>query len=166
MKKLLSLVFAFTLIFVGCDSATTSSEESSENTYVIGDVVEVGDVEYTVNSISTEKVIGSEYLNAEAKGTFLVVNLTVKNNGNEELLVDSSFFNLINGDKEFTSDSSASIYANEDTNFFLDFVNPDLSVTGNVVFDVSDETIASEELQLEVQTGFFGTETAVIYLNK
>ncbi len=166
MKKIISILFAAMLFFVGCDSVATSTEEKTESKYILGDVVKVGDVEYKVNSISTEKELGGEYLNTKAKSTFLVVNITVKNAGNEELMVDSSFFNLVNGEKKFESDSTASIYANEDTGFFLEQINPDLSVTGNIVFDVSDETISSEELQLKVQTGFFGTETELIYLNK
>lgn len=144
----------------------SDENEKEETVYHVGDIVIVGDVEYVVNSISTSKSVGSQYLSAEAKGTFLIVNVTVKNNGNEELMVDSSFFTLINGEKKYESDSTAGIYANENADFFLEYVNPDLSLTGNVVFDVSDEIISSEELQLKVQTGAWGTETELIYLNK
>ncbi len=170
MKKIIGLICAFTLVFAACDvessdSNSTDSKESSNN-YSVGDVVKVGDVEYTVNSISTSKEVGSSFLTEQSKGTFLVVNLTVKNNGSDELMVHSSLFNLVNGDKEYASSGTASIYANENADFFLEMVNPDLSLTGNVVFDISDETIESKDLQLKVQTGIFGTETELIYLNK
>lgn len=150
-------------------SEKTTSEKKEEKevkTYHVGEVVNVGDVEYVVNSISTAKTVGSDYLNATSKGTYLVVNVTVKNNNSKVLTVDGSLFTLVNGEKEFESDSTAGLYANETSTFFYENVNPDLSTTGNVVFDVSDETISSAELQLRVQTGVWGTETENIYLNK
>lgn len=178
MKKILMLTLSIISMFslVGCEETNSSDSETSNNnkaeekeeavTYHVGDVVVVGDVQYTVNSISTQKEIGSEYLKETAKGTYIVINVSVTNNGNEELMIDSSLFNLINGEKEYSADSTAGLYANQDVSFFLENINPDLTLTGNVVFDVTDEVIASEELQLQVQTGFWGTETELIYLNK
>lgn len=147
----------------------TSSEKTTKNeekSYHVGELVVVGDVEYIVNSISTAKTVGGEYLSSNSKGTYLLINVTVKNNGNKELYVDGSLFKLVNGEKEYDSDSSAGMYANESGTFFLENINPDLSTTGNVVFDVSDETISAEDLQLRVQTGAWGSEKELIYLNK
>lgn len=127
----------------------------------IGEVVKVGKVEFTVNSTSTAKNVGGEY-GQNAQGTYLLVNVTVKNTGNESITTDTSFFQVKAGEKTYDADSTASIYANEATDFFLQQVNPDLSATGVVVFDVSDELIANPELMLQVQTGFFGTETGLI----
>ncbi len=151
------------------DKKTEEKQEEKQEeavTYHVGDVVTVGDVEYTVNSISTQKEVGNDYLKETAKGTYIIINVSVTNNGNEELMVDSSLFTLVNGEKEYGTDSGAALYVNEDASFFLENINPDLTLTGNIVFDVSDEVIASEELQLQVQTGFWGTETELIYLNK
>lgn len=146
------------------EETTKKSEE--ETTYHIGDKVVVGDVEYVVNSIKTEKSVGTDYLKVDSKGTFLIVNVTVKNNGDKELYVDSNLFSLMNGEVKYESDSNAGIYANESNTFFLETINPDISTTGNVVFDISDDAIKSEELQLKVQTGVWGTESQLIYLNK
>lgn len=131
----------------------------------IGEMIQVGDVEFTVNGVSTAKNVGGEW-GSNSQGTYLLVDLSVKNVGNEAITTDSSFFQLKSGDKTFDADSGASIYANPDTNFFLQQVNPDLAATGVVVFDVSDEVIANPELLLQVQTGFFGTETGVIKIGK
>lgn len=131
----------------------------------IGEVVKVGKVEFTVNSTSTAKNVGGEY-GQNAQGTYLLVNVTVKNSGNESITTDTSFFQLKAGEKTYDADGTASIYANEATDFFLEQINPDLSATGVVVFDVSDELIANPELTLQVQTGFFGTETELIKISQ
>ncbi|WP_025783329.1 DUF4352 domain-containing protein [Sporosarcina sp. D27] len=140
-------------------------EKKEEKVAGIGEVVKVGKVEFTVNSTSTAKNVGGEY-GQNAQGTYLLVNVTVKNIGNESITTDTSFFQIKAGEKTYDADSTASIYANEATDFFLQQVNPDLSATGVVVFDVSDELIANPELMLQVQTGFFGTETGLIKIGQ
>lgn len=131
----------------------------------VGDTVKVGDVEFTVNSTSTAKNVGGEW-GANSQGTFLLVNVTVNNAGNEAITIDSSFFALKAGEKTYDADGSAGIYANDGTGFFLEKINPDLSATGVVVFDVSDEVINNPELQMQVQSGFWGTETGLINIAK
>lgn len=127
----------------------------------VGEAINVGGVEFTVNGSSTATNVGGEY-GQNSQGTFLVLDVTVKNVGNEAITTDSSFFTLKSGEKTFDADGTAGIYANTDSNFFLEQVNPDLSATGYVVFDVSDEVLANPELMLQVQTGFWGTETGLI----
>ena len=56
-------------------------KEPKEKTYGIKDTLKVGDVEYTVNGIETTDTIGDEYLNQKAQETYLIVSVTVKNNG-------------------------------------------------------------------------------------
>lgn len=131
----------------------------------IGETIKVGDVEFTVNKISTAKNIGGEY-GSNAQGTYLLANVTVTNLGNEAITTDTSFFQLKAGEKTYDADSVASISADMELNFFLQQVNPDLSRTGTVVFDVSDALIANPDLMLQVQTGFFGTETGTIKIGQ
>lgn len=100
----ITLVATSLLLASGCSSDSSSDNKSEAVTYHVGETVVVGDVEYLVNSISTAKSVGSDILGAQSKGTFLIVNITVKNNGNEELLVSGDLFTLINGDKKFESE--------------------------------------------------------------
>ncbi|WP_437389017.1 DUF4352 domain-containing protein [Priestia filamentosa] len=150
------------------DKQTTKDE--SKKSYGVGDTVEVGDMVYTVNGKEITSQVGPAVLPTEAKGKFLVVDLKVKNNGDKAVTVDSSFFKLKHGDKTFDADSAASMSANqgEDGNiknsFFLEQLNPDLEMGGKVVFDLSPETVEASDLQLQVQTGAFGTQTEVINL--
>lgn len=142
---------------------TVEETEQEEKAFTIGEVVNVGKVAYTVNSVETATNVGGEY-GQNSKGTYLVVNVTVTNNGDEALTVDNSLFKLVNDGKEYDSDTAAGMYANEDVSFFLESVNPELSLTGNLVFDVSDTVINSSTKQLKVSTGFWGTETELINL--
>lgn len=129
--------------------------------YGIGEVVKVGDVEFTVNKTSTAKNVGGQF-GSNAQGTYLLVDVTVTNKGNEAITTDTSFFKLKAGEKTYEADSTASMHTDMELKFFLQQVNPDLSNTGTVVFDVTDEVIANPELKLQVQTGFWGTETGEI----
>lgn len=131
----------------------------------IGEVVKVGDVEFTVNSTSTAKNVGGEW-GSNAQGTYLLVNVTVTNKGNEAITTDTSFFKLKAGEKTYEADSTASMHTDKDLKFFLQQVNPDISNTGTVVFDVTDEVIANPELKLQVQSGFWGTETGEIKITQ
>lgn len=150
----------------------TSSSESEVTTDTqkeqivgIGEVLRIGDVEFTVNSVKTASNVGGEY-GSNAQGKYLIVNTTVKNVSNEAITTDSSFFKLLSGEKTYEADSTAAIYANQDVNFFFEQINPDISLSGNVVFDVSNEVISNPDLLLQVQTGFFGTQTGEIKIGQ
>jgi len=118
---------------------------------------------FTVNEISTTNEIkdASGYLSykPESEGAeFLVVNVTVKNDGKESITTDSSFFKLNKGDVVY---SPTTIITTDSKFFLFDGINPGLAKTGNVLFEIPE---ASLDLSLTVQTGFWGTETGVIDL--
>ena len=127
----------------------------------IGEVVKVGDV---VNSKSLSQNVGGEF-GKNANGIYLILNVTVKNNGKKSITVTDDFFKLLKDDTEYSTDSTAGIYANQEAKFFLSELNPENSITGNVVFDVNTETADASGLQLQVQTGVFGTQRGKISLD-
>lgn len=150
-------------------STTTQKETKKEEkkTYGLNQDVQVGDVLYNVHGVEVSKSVGEGYSKTDAKGTFVIVSLTVTNKGDEAITVDSKFFTLLNGSKKYESESMATITANQtsyNSDFFLDKVNPDLSIEGKVVFDVSEEVANSTSKQLQVQTGTFGTQKDIINL--
>lgn len=153
------------------ETTSSSKTNSSKKAYKIGDQVTVGKMQYTVNSISTAKSVGPSALPATAKDTYLVIDLAVKNNGDKSVTVDSSFFKLIDGKKEFKADASGSMSANQDesgtitNSFFAQDLNPGVQMQGKIVFDISAEQANSQTNQLQVQTGAFGTQTALIDLH-
>ncbi|KXT72614.1 large hypothetical protein [Streptococcus sp. DD10] len=147
------------------ESASSSRETPTVTpSYKIGDLVKVGDMEYIVNSRTTAQNVGGEF-GVNANGTYLVLNITVRNTGNKAITVTDSFFKLLKENTEFEVDSTAGIYANEDADFFLSDVNPGSSITGNVIFDVTTEVANDPGVILQVQTGFWGTQKGKIQLN-
>jgi hypothetical protein len=138
----------------------TKKEEPKEVTVGKGQPLKVGDVTFTVTGTSTATNVGGEY-GVKAQGQFLILDVIVKNEGKEAITTDSSFFKLKSGDITYDADGTAAVYANEDNNFFLQKVNPGLENKGKVVFDIPAD---ATNLQVQVQTGFWGTETGVINL--
>ncbi|WEA46856.1 DUF4352 domain-containing protein [Priestia aryabhattai] len=151
-------------------SGGDSKQEAKKSSYTMGQEVKVGDMNYTVNDKSTADQVGPSSLPEKASQKFLVVDVKVKNNGKEAVMVDSSFFKLKRGGKTYEADAAASLSANqgEDGNitnsFMAQDLNPDSEMSGKVVFDLAPEVAEATDLQLQVQTGAFGTETELINL--
>lgn len=153
------------------DSSKDEKEDKEKEEIVgINTPLEVGDAVFTLNGVSLADQVGPSVLPTKASGKYVVLDVTYKNNGNKAVTIDASFFKLKRGEKTYESDSAASISANqgEDGNiqnsFFLQEVNPDMEIKGKVVFDLAPEVAEATDLQLQVQTGIFGTETGMIKL--
>ena len=191
MKKLLSIVFVLVLaigVLGACGDTSTASgsaddgktketatkdsgdkkpekkKEKKDETKKIGQPLKVGDVVFTINSVKTAQSVGGEF-GTKAQGKYIILNVTVKNEGKEAVMTDSSFFKLVNGDTKYDADGAASMMANDDAQFLAQNVNPGVSNKGNVAFDVPKD-LKPEDLVVQVQTGFFGTETGKIKLQK
>lgn len=143
------------------DTKTATKEE--KKTYKIGDVVNIGKMEYTITNMETTQTLGGEYLNTQANGTFVVITMTIKNNGDKATSVSPSYFKLLSDGKEFETSTDGMIYL-QDGALIYESLNPDVSKTVKIAFDVSPETANAANLQLQLQTGAFGTEKDVINL--
>lgn len=140
-------------------------EEEADEVVGVGEPLEVDGVEFTVNEWYQADTVGSDFMVSEANDTYIVMNVSVVNNQNEAITIDSNFFKIIEGERVFEPDSSASMDANDDgIGLFLEEINPGSSRTANVVFDVTQDVVDSTEKQLQVQSGFWGTETGIINL--
>ena len=148
----------------------SSPKKSEKQVFGIGQDVTVGKVVYRVDGKEVADTVGNEYLNSTAKGKFLVLSVTVTNNGDKAITVTDDFFKLYKGKTEFKADTTATMYANQAANgdsaaFFLQELNPESTLSGKVIFDVSEDTINDPSTQLQVQTGIWGTQTEKINLN-
>jgi hypothetical protein len=116
--------------------------EKAGETATIGQPVRDGKFEFVVQKIrcGVDKV-GNQYLNEKAQGQFCLVTLTVRNIGNEPQTF-SDFDQLAYDSKarEYKPDTEAGIYANEDTNVWLNEINPGNKITGVLVFDIPGGT--------------------------
>lgn len=146
------------------ESNSTEKKSVAQAMPKISEVTKVGDVEYIVNSKSVSQNVGGEY-GKTANGSYLILNVTVKNSGKKSITVTNDFFKLLKGDTEYETDSVAGMYANEEGKFFLSELNPENSITGNVVFDLNAETANASGLVLQVQTGVWGTQKGKINLD-
>lgn len=139
--------------------------KKKETTVKIGQPLEVGKVTFTVNDVKTADSVGGEF-GQKAQGQYIILSISVKNGDKKAITTDSSFFKLKKGDTEYEADGAASIFANDQSaNFLVQQVNPGIENKGNVVFDIPKD-IKPADLTLQVQTGFFGTETGIIKLTK
>lgn len=139
-------------------------QKEEAKTAKIGDTLKVGKVEFVVSKKSTANKVGPEMLEKKANGTFLILDVSVKNNDKESITTDSSFFKLKANGKTYEADGEATIYANDNNNFLAQDVNPDVTVKGKIVFDVPADVAKSNDLKLQVQTGFWGTQKGTIEL--
>ncbi|HIX69293.1 MAG TPA: DUF4352 domain-containing protein [Candidatus Enterococcus stercoravium] len=152
------------------EAEATKESEPEEKTYKIGDKVTVGSVDYVINSKEVKDSVGGEYSAQTAKSKYLVLDVTITNNGDKAITIADDFFKLYKGKTEFKSDSTASIAANQEggstgLDFFYQELNPESNLTGKVVFDVNEDTINDPSTQIQVQTGAWGTQTGRINLN-
>ena len=108
-----------------------------------------GKFEFTVTKVECGKAkVGGTYLNKAAQGQFCLVTINVKNIGNEARTLDSSSQEASgpNGVK-YKADGVASMYANPNSEVFLNEINPGNQVVGIVVFDIpKDSKIIGLEL--------------------
>lgn len=151
------------------ETASTPKEEPKKEEKKlagIGEPLKVGDVVFTVHGTSTASSVGGEF-GQKAQGTYLIVDVTVKNEGKKAITTDSSFFKLKVGDTEYEADATADPFVNQNGGgFFLQQVNPGVENKGKIVFDVPADVASSKDLILNVQTGVFGTEQGQIKLAK
>jgi hypothetical protein len=165
------IVVIIAIIAVVMGGGDTDSNKDETKNAKIGEKVKVDDLEYTVNSVQTANSVGNQYVSSNADGKYIVADVTVKNNGDESITIDTELFKILNGDATNGADSSASTDANtsasdpSDIGFFLEKLNPGNEKTGKVVFDVSEETAQSDETKMQVKSGIFGNQKANINLN-
>ncbi len=103
----------------------------------LNQAVRDGKFEFTVKKVKCGvKSVGGDFLETKAQGQFCLVTMKIKNIGTEAQTFDASSQEAKNGEVTYKADGTASLYANEDPNTFLNEINPGNSVTAIVVFDI------------------------------
>ncbi|WP_407320110.1 DUF4352 domain-containing protein [Isoptericola halotolerans] len=127
----------------------------------LGDPVRDGKFEFTVTELEDDvQQIGDDFLNEKAQGRFLLVHVTVENIGDEAQYFDGDSQKLVDTKgRTHSADTGAAIYL-DDSNSFLNEINPGNSVDGVVVFDLpADASAATLELHDSMFSG--GVEVSV-----
>lgn len=104
----------------------------------IGEPARDGKFEFTVKKVKCGVTkVGNDFLNATAQGQFCLVTVHVQNIGKEPRAFSDSNQKAYGADgAEFSTDSSAGLYANENADTFFNEINPGNEVTGVLVFDI------------------------------
>ncbi|MDK4264290.1 DUF4352 domain-containing protein [Staphylococcus warneri] len=170
------LVF-FILIIIGIVALTFSMNggfkhhATGTKNYKIGDTIKNGDLEVKVKSIENTKAVGPSIAPTNAKDTFVVADVSIKNKGDKALTIDSQMFKLKSGDKSFEADATGSVSANQSddgsitNSFFLEQINPDSTAEGKVVFDVSEKVANTKDKKLEITSSLFSTKSITVDLS-
>jgi hypothetical protein len=119
----------------GEDAAALAEEYGS---VVDGPPVVDGSFEFTVGVLQQglAEVGTEEALKANAQGEFVVIDLTVKNIGDEAAIFSDSLQRLFDTDgNEYSGDSTAGMYM-QNNDFWFAGVNPGDQIQGRLVFDV------------------------------
>lgn len=104
----------------------------------IGDAVRDGKFEFVVSRVDCSATsVGPEYLKRTAKGKYCVVSLSVRNiAGGSQYFLGRAQKAFDAAGNTYRNDEIAGIYANHDTQTFLEKLEPGERVAGELVFDV------------------------------
>ncbi|WP_194793125.1 DUF4352 domain-containing protein [Raineyella fluvialis] len=140
--------------------AVAPAAKQEEKLAGLNEAVDAGDLQYTVTKVQKGvSKVGSDYLNQSAQGQYVLVSVNVKNTGKSSKTFDSNLVKLYDKDAiEYSSDSTAEIYANDQNHTFLEQVNPGNTVKGLLVFDIPKDV---QPTQLGVRGGMFGAEKKI-----
>jgi hypothetical protein len=104
----------------------------------IGTVVRDGNFEFVVKSLKCGvPSVGDASLGATAQGQFCLVTLSVKNIGSDpQTMIDSNQTVLSATGAKFEPSTTAELYANPSSNFFVTDINPGNAMSGVLIYDV------------------------------
>ena len=114
-----------------------SQPAAGQATVGLNTAVRDGKFEFTVTAVQPGPArIGTDVLGATAQGQFVLVHLSVRNIGDVAQTFDGGSQKLFDAPgREFSADSAAAIYLDESQSF-LNEINPGNAVAGIVVFDI------------------------------
>lgn len=170
--KLLTGIIVVIVLIVALSSASSETDTTSNNTSDsdatsetateeapaeaanagLNEAVHDGQFEFVVKSLECgkEEVVHPETdaIRDQAQGQFCLLNLSVKNIGDEQQYFSDSDQKLLNSaGQEYSADSSATITLGGNSDAFFSQINPGNSVEGTLVFDIpKDQTPVVAEL--------------------
>lgn len=128
----------------------------------IGEAVTDKDLSFTVSEIKTASSVGNSYTKKDAQGIFTIVTVKIANNTKETKTIDSSAFQIVDSqgrkfDRSIEGQTAKGMSQGQ-VDLFLQQVQPSLSVTGDVVFDIPKDATG---LKLLVKGSLFSSGTEI-----
>jgi len=119
-----------------------SEEKAPPKMAGLNELVQDGDLAFTVKSVEKAKTLGNQFSKKTAQGTFYVITLKVENKGKKTTTFDSSMAKVKDDqEREFERSidgQTAKSMEEGKTDMFLQQIQPSLSVTGDLVFDLPE----------------------------
>lgn len=132
----------------------TKKEKKKEQKkqFTVGQEVRVGKLSYVVKDVEETKKISNVLGDKTTEGKFAILELTIKNHDKKARMADTSMFKVKTSDgTEYSADTELDMYVNDNgIGFFLEDINPNLSKTGKVVFELPGN---AKKYNLEVSSG-------------
>ena len=121
----------------GAEQTTESAEESVAS---IGDAVTVGDVQWIVTKAEWSDILVSRW--GDQEGTFVILNLDLSNNSNQDLRLATPFMAVVDSEgREFEPDINIQFFhVWGDENMFVGKVEPGTTKKGMVIFPVDPDS--------------------------
>lgn len=118
------------------------------------------DVTIKIGAVETKDTVGNDYVNEKAQGIFKVVEIALTNNQKDAITIDANSFKLVDDKgREFTYSTEAqtalAMENGGNMDFFLKKLNPGLTQTGKIVFDVPQDATG---LTMKARGGMLGKE--------
>lgn len=128
------------------ENVASETEQSTENTDVaIGTEGNIGELTLIVNSVSEAESISvadGMFGYKPDSGKYAIVNVTIKNSTKESKSLLLNYFKLIGPDE---AKYVATIITMADEKYItIDTINPNLDITGNLVFEIPKDLAASD----------------------
>ena len=122
----------------------TSSKKEEEETVGIGQLLTVGDVQWTVTDANyTSQLVQqgvSPNMAKSEQGNFVVVDFDFTNNGNEAVTLDNESLALIDSQgRESKTSADTSVYVPRERRLFLERMNPGVAKQGTAIFQVAPD---------------------------
>ncbi|MBK5231959.1 MAG: DUF4352 domain-containing protein [Thermoleophilia bacterium] len=129
------------------NSAGQESTDSGEPVAKVGDSLSLKGTTYKVTKVSTAKSVGDQYTGAKADGIFVIVDLDLTNEKSEPATIIEDNLRLISGGNEYSTSTDA-IFAYPDQTFLLEEIQPGLTKSGKLIYDVPKSALNGAVLQV------------------
>lgn len=121
---------------------TNNKVSETPKTAGLNETVQDGDLAFTVLSVNKSKTLGNSFTQKTAQGMFYVITVKIENKGNKTTTFDTSMAKIKDDQgREFERSidgQTAKGLAQGHVDLFLQQIQPSLSVTGDLVFDLPD----------------------------
>lgn len=140
------------------ESSKTEDKKTEVKTYGMNEEVQDKDLAFTVTTVNKRQSLGNSYTKKMAQGIYYVVTVKITNKGDSTTTFDSSMAKITDSqNRQFDHSTDGQIalgMSQGKVDLFLQQVQPGLSYTGDLVFDVPIDIV---EPYLIVKGSYFSS---------